>query len=70
MKSKYNSFCVLCSQRIRIGDEITKNEDRGKWVHHVCPDKQGKFVSSVNLAALIEKTDWQDTWALLYNPSH
>lgn len=35
MKSKYNSFCKKCRQRIRIGDEITKEGDA--WVHDECP---------------------------------
>lgn len=38
MKSKYNSFCIKCKKKIRIGDEITKDESLGKWVHENCPN--------------------------------
>lgn len=35
MKSKYNSTCKKCRKRIRIGDEITKENET--WVHDICP---------------------------------
>lgn len=41
MKSRYNSHCVNCGGRIRIGDEITKVN--AKWVHEICPDEDNKF---------------------------
>lgn len=55
MKSKYNSFCVKCHQRIRIGDEITRDPELGKWVHESC--NFGNFVSSVDLDSLIQQAE-------------
>ncbi len=39
MKSKYNGFCVKCSNRILIGDDIVKDPGLEKWVHGTCPEK-------------------------------
>jgi hypothetical protein len=40
MKSKYdNSFCTLCKQKIAVGIEITKHND--KWCHDSCVKAQG-----------------------------
>lgn len=36
MKSKYNSFCVKCRDKIRKGDWIEKDDERNKWVHVDC----------------------------------
>jgi len=37
MKSRYNGFCVKCSKKIFIGDEIKRDEELNKWVHSECP---------------------------------
>lgn len=40
MKARYNTHCVLCSNPISVGDEITKNEVSNSWVHDECPNEQ------------------------------
>jgi DNA helicase II / ATP-dependent DNA helicase PcrA len=51
MISKYFSTCPQCGFKIRIGDEITKSKELGKWVHDVCPKEQKSSYAPKRLGA-------------------
>ena len=38
MRSKYSGYCRACGDKIRIGEEIVKQDYSTHWVHEVCPD--------------------------------
>src|SRR3990170_2583887 len=63
MRSKFNSTCPFCRNRISIGDTIAKRN--GKWGHGECPDtapiSQREMVAtqafSADVTALINEAD-------------
>jgi hypothetical protein len=41
MPAKFQSICLRCSQRVKVGTTIVQ-EESGKWSHAVCPGARVK----------------------------